>query len=315
MERETSSHNTIREDRIAFLVGRAKIPFAMNTPQSLRRTATLAAVFLAFIASSVRAAGPASQADAHRAGKNFIATRVFSAEDDAKVLKAFDRLRVADVCDGMDFVGLKNTGLMEPEIHPLWRDTKDYKHRFVGIAVTVRYVPTQRPAPPPGLSYEEFRAREGRWYNELSPEPFVPLIRPGTAIVIDEAPNADVGSIGSNNIMGWKLAGAVGVITDATSRDTDEIITEGMPLYLRKVGRGIRPWRNEVESVNRPVVVGGVLVNPGDVIVADGDGVIVVPRDVALPVAEFAHKIIDADKAGRRELYKRLGLPDDPSVK
>jgi regulator of RNase E activity RraA len=70
-----------------------------------------------------------------------------------------------------------------------------------------------------------------------------------------------------------------------------------------------------VESVNRPVVVGGVLVNPGDVIVADGDGVIVVPRDVAPRVAEFAHKIIAGDKEGRRALYKKLGLPEDSSVK
>jgi regulator of RNase E activity RraA len=215
----------------------------------------------------------------------------------------------------MDFVGLKNIGLMDPEIHPVWKDTKDYSHRFVGIAVTVRYVPTQRAAPPAGLSYEEFRAREGKWYSELSFEPFGELIRPGTAVVIDEAPNADVGSIGSNNIMSWKLKGAVGVVTDATARDTDEVATERMPLYLRKIGRGIRPWRNEVESVNRPVVVGGVLVNPGDVIVADGEGVVVVPRDVASKVAEFAHRIIDEDKAGRRALYKKLGLPDDPSVK
>jgi hypothetical protein len=36
---------------------------------------------------------------------------------------------------------------------------------------------------------------------------------------------------------------------------------------------------------------------------------------VALKVAEFAHKIIEGDKAGRRELYKKLGLPDDPSVR
>jgi regulator of RNase E activity RraA len=250
-----------------------------------------------------------------RSGRHFIATRTFSAGDDQRILKAFEGLRVADVTDGMDFVGLQNVGLMDPEIHPLWKDPKRFKHRFIGIAVTVRYVPTQRPAAGGGRSYEDFRAWEGKWYNELSPEPFMELLRPGSALVIDEAPNADVGSIGSNNIMGWKLAGAVGVVTDATSRDTDEIITQEVPLYLRRAGRGIRPGRNEIESVNRPVVVGGVLVNPGDVIVADGDGVIVVPRDVALRVAEFAHKIIEEDKAGRRALYKKLGLPDDPSVK
>jgi regulator of RNase E activity RraA len=54
---------------------------------------------------------------------------------------------------------------------------------------------------------------------------------------------------------------------------------------------------------------------PGDVIVADGEGVVVVPRDVARDVAGYARKIMDGDKAGRRELYKKLGLPDDPSIK
>jgi regulator of RNase E activity RraA len=107
----------------------------------------------------------------------------------------------------------------------------------------------------------------------------------------------------------------VGVVTNATARDTDEVTTERVPLYFRHPGRGIRPGRNEIESVNRPVVCGGVLVMPGDVVVADGDGVVVVPRGVAADVARYAKKIIDDDKAGRRELYKKLGLPEDPSVK
>lgn len=247
-------------------------------------------------------------------GHNFMPTAVYTPEQDQEVLAAFEGLRVADVSDGMDFVGLANTGLMDPAIHALWKDTLDYAHRFIGIAVTVRYVPTQKALPPGGLDYEAFRAWEGQWYNELSPEPFAELIRPGTAIIIDEAPDADVGSIGSFNILAWHLAGAVGVVTDATSRDTDEIITQKVPLYYREPGRGIRPGRNEVESVNRPVVVGGVLVMPGDVIVADGDGVIVVPRDQAMKVAEFAHRIIAADKEGRRSLYQQSGREADASL-
>jgi 4-hydroxy-4-methyl-2-oxoglutarate aldolase len=285
-----------------------------KTPPTVFNIMLLSASVL-WLTPGIAAAAQPSKETEYRAGKNFIQTRVFSAEEDQKILKAFEGLRVADVTDGMDFVGLKNIGLMDPEIHPVWKDFKNYTHRFIGIAVTVRYVPTQLPPPPAGLSYEEFRARESKWYGERSFEPFGDLIRPGTAVVIDEAPNADVGSIGSNNIMSWKLKGAVGVVTGATARDTDEVATEHMPLYLRKAGRGIRPWRNEVESVNRPVVVGGALVNPGDVIVADGDGVLVVPRDVALTVAEFAHKIIAEDKAGRRALYQKLGLPEDPSVR
>jgi regulator of RNase E activity RraA len=63
------------------------------------------------------------------------------------------------------------------------------------------------------------------------------------------------------------------------------------------------------------VVIGGVLVCPGDVVVADGDGVVVVPRKVAKQVAEYAQEILDKDKAGRLQLYKSLGLPLDNTVK
>jgi regulator of RNase E activity RraA len=214
----------------------------------------------------------------------------------------------------MDKVGLANVGLMAPEIHALWKDTQHYTHRFIGIAVTVRYVPTNDP-PAPAMETEAFDRWVGKTYNEVTPEPFVPLIRKGTAIVFDDAPDSDVGSIGSNNIMGWKVRGCVGVVTNATARDTDEIITEKVPLYFRHPGRGIRPGRNEIESVNRPIECGGVLVMPGDVIVADGDGVIVVPRAKAAEVADYARATMEGDKAGRRGLYKQLGLPEDDSVR
>jgi 4-hydroxy-4-methyl-2-oxoglutarate aldolase len=269
--------------------------------------AAAAAVLLT--ASAARAQAPAVP----RSGQGFIATPVYSVEEDQKLLALFEGLRVADVTDGMDAVGLVNTGLMDPEIHPLWKDTETYTHRFIGIAVTARYVPTQRP--PAGIRpAEEYDEWSGNWYSTLSPEPFADLVRPGTALVLDDAPRADVGSIGSNNILALKLRGMVGLVTDATARDTDEIVTERVPLYFRHPGRGIRPGRNEIESVNHPVVCGGVLVVPGDVIVADGDGVLVVPRAVAADVARYARRILDGDKAGRRDLYEKLGLPKDPSV-
>jgi 4-hydroxy-4-methyl-2-oxoglutarate aldolase len=249
-----------------------------------------------------------------RAGATLMTVRTYSLEDDRRVLRAFEGLRVADVSDGMDFMGLQDVGLVSPEIHPLWKDTINYTHRIIGIAVTVRYVPTQQ-APAGRRSEADFDKWVGDFYTQRTPEPFVPLLREGSVVIIEDAPETDVGSIGSNNIMNWKLHGAVGVITNNTCRDTDEIITEKVPLYLRHVGRGIRPGRNEVESVNRPVVLGGALVMPGDVIVADGDGVIVVPRAVALDVAAYAHKVIDGDKNARRDLYKKLGLPQDPSTK
>jgi 4-hydroxy-4-methyl-2-oxoglutarate aldolase len=249
-----------------------------------------------------------------RRGKSFIPTSVFSEEEDRNLLALFDGLRVADVTDGMDAVGLQNVGLMDPEIRPLWKDTKTFRHRFIGIAVTARYVPTNR-AQAGKRPIKEYDDWAGDWYDKLSSEPFEAVLRKGSALIIDDAERADVGSIGSFNILSWKLHGAVGVVTDTTARDTDEIETEGVPLYFRRPGRGIRPGRNEIESVNRPVVCGGVLVLPGDVVVADGDGVVVVPRAQAEDVARYARKIIEDDKEGRRELYRKLGLPPDPSIR
>jgi len=273
----------------------------------------LALVALLAFPSLALAQAPDAGAANPRAGKSFIATPVFSPEEDRTLLALFEGLRVADVTDGMDAVGLQNVGLMDPGIRPLWKDTQAFTHRFVGIAVTARYVPTQRAAAG-ARPVPEYDKWSGDWYGTLSPEPFQELLRPGSALVIDDAARADVGSIGSNNIMAWKLRGAVGVVTDATARDTDEIATERMPLYFRRPGRGIRPGRNEIESVNRPIVCGGVLVIPGDVIVADGDGVLVVPRANAKDAARYARRILEGDKAGRRKLYEKLGLPKDKSV-
>jgi 4-hydroxy-4-methyl-2-oxoglutarate aldolase len=272
------------------------------------------AFLLLSVPSAATAGAEADNATELRNGKSFIATKAYSQEEDQKILELFNGLRVSDVSDGMDAVGLQNIGLMDPDIRPLWRDTEHFTHRVIGIAVTARYVPTNKP-PAGRLPTEEFDKWVGHWYSNYSSEPFVPLIRKGTVLVIEDAANVDVGSIGSNNIMGWRLRGCVGVVTSATARDTDEIITERVPLYFRKPGRGIRPGRNEIESVNRPIVCGGVLVMPGDVIVADGDGVIVVPRGYAEQVAAYAQKILDGDKAGRRSLYKKLGLPEDDSVR
>jgi 4-hydroxy-4-methyl-2-oxoglutarate aldolase len=249
-----------------------------------------------------------------RAGRTFIATPVYSEADDARLLALFAGLRVADVQDGMDAAGLHNAGLMDPDIRPLWKDTQHFTHRMIGIAVTARYVPTNQPQVGrlPPAAYDRWASD---WYNQRSGEPFMALIRPGTALVIEDAAGRDVGSIGSNNIMSWKARGLVGVVTSATARDTDEIITEKIPLYFQRPGRGIRPGRNEIESINRPIVCGGVLVIPGDVVVADGDGVVAVPRAHAELVASHARRILEGDKASRRKLYEKLGLPPDDSVK
>lgn len=248
------------------------------------------------------------------AAQDFIPVQEYAQEENESILELFDGLRVADLSDAMDVEGLADVGLMSPDIRPLWQDHAGFDHQFRGVAVTVRYVPANV-GRPSFASAEDFDEWEGRWYSTLSPEPFVELLHPGTVVVIDGAEDGDTGTIGSNNILLWKLRGAVGVVTSGGVRDTDEIALQRVPVYHRRFGRGIRPGRNQVESVNRPVNCGGVLVRPGDIVVGDGDGVIVVPREKAEAVAAAARKVLEKDKAGRRSLYEQLGKPLDDTVR
>jgi regulator of RNase E activity RraA len=235
---------------------------------------------------------------------------------DEQILTLYDGLRVADVCDGMDFVGLRDAGTMDASIEPLWRDVETFGHRFCGIAITARYVPTNRVVKSP-MEKEEYKKWEGEWYTKISDEPFTPLLKKGSVVVLDVQGDGDVGSVGSYNALFWVSKGARGIVSNGGIRDIDEVVKERIPVYLDYMerGRGIRPGRNEIESFNKPVTVGGVLVRPGDVIVADGDGVIVVPREYAKPVAEYALEILKSDKAGRKDLYEKLSIPLDNTVK
>ncbi|MCI0540309.1 MAG: hypothetical protein L0Z50_34330 [Verrucomicrobiales bacterium] len=115
-------------------------------PKNILIVLTLGALCAAIGAlTHSRAAETSPSSSTLRRGTNFITTRLYSAEEDQQILKAFEGLRVADVSDGMDAAALHNTGLVDSDIRPLWRDTEKFTHRFIGIAVTARYVPTQRP--------------------------------------------------------------------------------------------------------------------------------------------------------------------------
>jgi len=248
-------------------------------------------------------------------GTSFLFGQNNNSLSDEGILELYKELRVADVSDGMDMVGLRDAGLLSQEIEALWKDIDQFRHVFRGIAITARYVPTNRVIKNP-MSEEEFKKWEGNWYNAISSEPFVDSLKKGSVVVLDVQGDGDCGSVGSYNALYWKSKGAVGIVSNGGIRDTDEIIKEGIPVYLdiQNRGRGIRPGRNEIESVNKPVTIGGVLIRAGDVVVADGDGVIVVPRDYAVEVARYAQSILDNDKTGRRNLYQQLDIPLDHTV-
>lgn len=233
----------------------------------------------------------------------------------SEILELYDGLRVADVSDGMDMVGLRDMGILDQSIVALWKDIDNMAHIFRGIAVTARYMPTNKVIKNP-MEPDEFRTWEGSWYGEISPEPWVDALSKGSVVVLDVNGDGDVGSIGSFNSMLYIEKGAVGIVSNGGIRDTDEIIKQKIPVYLDmdNRGRGIRPGRNELESYNKPVTIAGVLINPGDVIVADGDGVICVPRKHAETVAVLAHAILKKDKESRKKMYEVLGLEMDETV-
>jgi regulator of RNase E activity RraA len=230
--------------------------------------------------------------------KLFIPYQEYSQQDNQRVLALFEGLRVADVSDGMDMAGLTDVGTVDPGIRALWTDTEQFTHRIIGIAVTARYVPTNKRVA------RIDQKTINQWYGSITSEAFQQMLFPGSILVIDAAEDGESRSIGSSNIRAWQKRGMIGVVTSGGLADSDEIIHHKVPAYFRRLARGIRPGRNELESVNRPVNIGGVLVRPGDVVLADGDGVIVVPREQAQEVAGFARGFLD--NVGKERYEQRL---------
>lgn len=247
-------------------------------------------------------------------GADLLPVKDYSDVDPLPLVKKYEGLRLTDVVDAMQAIGLQDIGSMHHDIKPLWRDqTPALSHRIYGVAVTAHYVPTNmRMAEMP---LDEFRKWHSHWYQNYAPEAFTRIIRPGTVVVIDAHGTGNVGFIGSNNALRWKSLGMAGVVTNAGARDTDEIILEKIPVYCAYVSHGTRPGRIETASINKPVSVGGALVRPGDMIVADGDGVVAVPREHAERVAEIAWEVAKGDKEGRRKLYQKMDMPLDETVK
>jgi regulator of RNase E activity RraA len=265
----------------------------------MKITVASAALLAATIAGTVVVSGRAQEVKQLSPNvKLFIPYQEYSQEDNRRIVGLFDGLRVADVSDGMDMAGLTDVGTVDPEIRALWTDTQNFTHRIIGIAVTARYVPTNKRVA------RIDQKTINQWYANITSEAFQQMLFPGAILMIDAAEDGESRSIGSSNIRAWQKRGMIGVVTSGGLADSDEIIYHKVPAYFRRLARGIRPGRNELESVNRPVNVGGVLVRPGDVVLADGDGVIVVPRENAEEVAKFARTFLD--NIGKERYEQRM---------
>jgi 4-hydroxy-4-methyl-2-oxoglutarate aldolase len=216
-------------------------------------------------------------------------------------------IRVTDWHDAMDAIGLFDRGLMSPDIGPLWRDTESLDHCIVGFAFAVRYVPATETII--ATSTEDFLRQKGEWYG--SQLKWAADLQPGDLIVFDGTNTRDTGFIGSCNSLSWLAKGAVGCVTNTGARDTDELIKQRVPVYCRGVTRGTQPNRVRVDGYQVPIECGGVYVHPEDLVVADGDGVMVIPADRIDEALTVARDIQQGDQKSRARLYKELGIPHD----
>lgn len=227
-------------------------------------------------------------------------------KENEELLKLYEPLRVADVRDGMDWMGYHHYGTMDHKIRPLFRT------KAVGIARTARYIPYE--GPDPKVIGEEYSEWSSWYYKNVCTYPWMKEIEEGDFIVLDVS-GIDVGIMGSENTLTAMLSGARGFVTNGGGiRDTDEVILQKIPVWSYFVSQKMDQVRARFDRKDVPVAIGGVSVYPGDVIVADGDGVIVVPRAIAREVAKYAHQELYKDKDARREKYEKLQWELDDTV-
>ena len=202
------------------------------------------------------------------------------------IIDGFKTVAVASVADAVDKVCGKR-GYMDCSIKPRINDK-----RVVGPAATVL---------------------------EAATDEFVP---PQHALdLIDEAPRGSVIVIsiagGEPNVAVWgglMTAGAVanehaGAILDGAVRDLSEIRRDyDFPVYAREVSPGTTLGRYRTVASQVPVVVGGIVVHPGDIIVADIDGVVVVPKDRAAEVLTMSREIDERELEQAKLIIKERSL-------
>ena len=231
---------------------------------------------------------------------------MFSVEENLAIIGKFKGLRVTDVRDGMDWVGYMHYGSVHHSIRPLYRASA------IGIARTARYIPFEGPTP--NVTGDEYSKWSGWYYGNVCTYPWANEIQPGDFICLDIS-GLDVGLLGSNNALDGKRKGAVGYLTNGGGiRDTDEVILEEIPVWSKFISQPMDQGRIRFCEKDIPVGIGGVAIYPGDLVVADGDGVIVVPRKLTGDVAKYAWQEASGDKKSRRSLYMEMGMKLDSTV-
>ncbi len=121
-------------------------------------------------------------------------------------------------------------------------------------------------------------------------------LMPGDVLVIDGDADVSRALVGEIMMSYAKSRGAVAFVVDGAVRDADSYETKQFPCWSRGINlRG--PYKDGPGSINVPVVVGGMRVNPGDIILCDGDGVVAIPAEKAAEVAVKAQEKVNAEVA------------------
>jgi len=200
-----------------------------------------------------------------------------------KIIDGFMGVAVASVADAVDKIA-GHRGYMDEAIKPRINEKK-----IVGPAVTVKEVPTEEYLPPT-LALDAI---------DESPE--------GSVIVIDIDGEANVAVWGGLMAAGGAANKLAGAVLDGGVRDITEIRRDyGFQIFARSVSPGTTLGRFKTISSNEPVVCGGITVNPGDLIVADLDGVLVVPHEHVEAVLAMALEI-DQREAEQAKLIMETG--------
>jgi regulator of RNase E activity RraA len=191
-------------------------------------------------------------------------------------------LPTANIADAMH-----RLGAMDARIRPMWDGA-----RLVGAAYTV----WTRPGDNAGI-HEALRHAQ-----------------PGDILVINGGGDESRALIGELIGGRAKSRGVVGFVIDGAVRDAPGLAEYDMPVFARAL-TAAGPYKDGPFVVAAPTAVGGVVVNPGDVIVGDDDGVVVVPLGLADLVAQVAQAKHDDELRKRRDIDATIAAAEQRTVK
>ncbi|MEK6594124.1 MAG: hypothetical protein AABZ67_13705, partial [Pseudomonadota bacterium] len=153
--------------------------------------------------------------------------------------------------------------------------------RMVGPALTMRNI---MQSVPPTLGAMERKSKQA----DLEAHN---LAQPGDVIVIEGV--AGISSLGGNSATLGKRQGEAGAIVDGATRDVATARRLGYPVWARGVSLITGKWRLETVAINAPVQIAGVPVSPGDLVIADDNGVCIIPRDRIEEVLDRAQALLE----------------------